>query len=246
MNIKISNTRPDNGWVAAEYGAQLLRDVLKKNGKASIILATGASQFEMLETLCKAGGIDWHKVTIFHLDEYVGLPIEHPASFRGYLWKRFVAHLPVPLAAFHYVEGDAPDAEAECKRLSELIKAHSIDIAFIGIGENGHIAFNDPPADFDTDEPFLVVNLDDKCRQQQLGEGWFPDFESVPSRAITMSIRRIMMSKVIICTVPDERKAEAVAGAVDGPLTNLVPASILRTHPDCTLFLDKPAASLLK
>lgn len=246
MNIKISETRPENGRIAAEYGAQLLRDVLKKNGKASIILATGASQFEMLESLYQAENIDWHKVTIFHLDEYVGLPIEHPASFRGYLWQRFVSHLPVPLAAFHYVEGDATDAEAECKRLSQIISGHTIDIAFIGIGENGHLAFNDPPADFDTDEPFLVVNLDDKCRQQQLGEGWFPDFDSVPSRAITMSIRRIMLSKAIICTVPDERKAEAVSGAIDGPLTNMVPASILRQHPNCTLFLDKPAAKLLK
>jgi glucosamine-6-phosphate deaminase len=245
MELMISETRPENGRSAADVGAALIREALAVKGAANIILATGASQFEMLEVLQAAEGIDWHRVTMFHLDEYVGLPITHPASFRAYLWQRFVRGLPVPPAAFHFVDGDVADAAAECRRLGAIIREHPIDVAFIGIGENGHLAFNDPPADFETDEPFLVVTLDEACRRQQLGEGWFPDLASVPERAISMSIRQILQAETIICTVPDTRKAVAVREAVDGPLTPRLPASILRTHPKCTLFLDQPAAALL-
>jgi glucosamine-6-phosphate deaminase len=199
----------------------------------------------MLGSLIKEQGIRWDKVTCFHLDEYVGLSITHNASFRKYLWERFVSRLPLPLAAFHYVNGDAPDPRAECRRLGSIIHYHRVDVAFVGIGENAHLAFNDPPADFDTEEPYLVVDLDKACREQQLGEGWFPSLEAVPNQAISMSVKQILKSESIICTVPDLRKANAVRATVEGPTNQLAPASILQCHRDCTLFLDPPAASRL-
>ena len=183
-------------------------------------------------------------MTGFHLDEYLGLPASHPASFRGYLRERFVRH--VPLAAFHELDGEAADPAAECRRVGDLLARQPIDAAFVGIGENGHLAFNDPPADFETDEPYLVVNLDHACRRQQLGEGWFESLDDVPRRAISMSVRQILKSRTIVCSVPDDRKADAVQATVEGPATPDVPASILQTHDDCTLFLDAAAASLLK
>ncbi len=233
------------GKAAAAAGAELMRRALAERGAASIIVATGASQFEMLAQLSQEPGIDWHRVTGFHLDEYVGLSIAHPASFRRYLWERFVSRLPLPMRAFHYLDGET-DPAAEAARVGEIIRRHPIDVAFVGIGENGHLAFNDPPADFDTEEPYLVVQLDDACRRQQLGEGWFPTFDDVPREAISMSVRQIMKSHAILCTVPDERKAEAVRNAVEGDVTPQVPASILQQHVRCTLYLDKPAASLLR
>jgi glucosamine-6-phosphate deaminase len=244
MRVIVSDSKLDMAKRAAADGAQLLRAALNTRGSANVIVATGASQFEMLDALVHEPDINWHRVSVFHLDEYVGLPITHPASFRLYLWKRFHARLPLPPAAFHFVNAEA-DPHAECARLSALIKAHPIDVAFVGIGENGHLAFNDPPADFETEKPYIVVNLDDACRRQQLGEGWFPTFESVPTQAISMSIRQITKSAAIICTVPDERKAQAVKGAVEGPVTNTVPASILQRHANATVYLDPPAASTL-
>ena len=228
---------------AAEAAASGLQSALRERGAANLILATGASQFEMLEHLLRQP-VDWSKVTVFHLDEYIGLPITHPASFRKYLKERF-ADKTDGLADFHYVDGDADDPAAECRRLGSLIRAHPIDVACIGIGENGHLAFNDPPADFEIEEPYIVVNLDEACRRQQLGEGWFPTLADVPAQAISMSIRQIMKSKQIVCTVPDRRKAEAVRNAVKGPVTNQVPASILQQHPKCGLYLDKESAALL-
>jgi glucosamine-6-phosphate deaminase len=245
MNIQIMPDKQQMGKAAAAAGAELVRAALAERGAANIIVATGASQFEMLAALSEAPGIDWHRVTGFHLDEYVGLPITHPASFRRYLWERFVSRLPLPLRAFHYLDGEG-DPAAEAERVSEIIRRHPIDVAFVGIGENGHLAFNDPPADFETEKPYIVVELDDACRRQQLGEGWFPTFEDVPRQAISMSVRQIMMSRAIICTVPDERKAEAVRNAVEAEVTPKVPASILQRHERCTLFLDRPAASLLR
>jgi glucosamine-6-phosphate deaminase len=233
------------GKAAATAGAEHIRRAIAERGDANIIVATGASQFEMLSELVKQPNINWNRVTGFHLDEYVGLPIDHPASFRGYLWQRFVSKLPLPLRAFHFLDGEG-DPKAECRQVAEIIRRHPIDVAFVGIGENGHLAFNDPPADFDTEEPYLVVQLDDACRRQQLGEGWFPTFDDVPKQAISMSVRQIMKSRAIICTVPDERKAEAVRNSVEGHVSPKVPASILQRHERCTLFLDKPAASLLK
>jgi glucosamine-6-phosphate deaminase len=234
------------GQQAATDGATIIRDAIRARGSANIIVATGASQFEMLSQLITQPDIRWDKVTGFHLDEYVGLPggITHPASFRLYLWKRFVSQLPLPLAAFHYIDGD-DDPHAECHRVGDIIKKHPIDVAFVGIGENGHLAFNDPPADFKTEEPYLVVNLDEACRKQQLGEGWFPTLNDVPKQAISMSVRQIMKSGAIVCTVPDQRKAQAVKNATKGDVTPQVPASILQQHGRCTIYLDEPAASLL-
>jgi glucosamine-6-phosphate deaminase len=241
-------TKPDKqslGQAAARDGAALMRTAIGRNGRGNIILATGASQFETLAHLLLEPEIAWHRVSVFHLDEYVGLPVAHPASFRKYLWERFHKLLPVPLRAFHYVDAET-DPAGECERLSQLIRANPIDVAFVGIGENGHLAFNDPPADFATDEPYLVVELDDACRRQQLGEGWFPTFEDVPKRAISMSCRQIMKSGHIVCSVPDRRKAQAVKGAVEGAITPDVPASILQLHTDARLYLDPESASLLK
>lgn len=244
MQVMIAPDRPTMAAQAARAGAELLRRRLRETGSAAIIVATGASQLEMLDALVKEADIAWDRVTAFHLDEYVRLPITHPASFRRYLWERFHRLLPLPLKAFHYVNGE-DNPQAECRRLGEIIRQNPIDVAFVGIGENGHLAFNDPPADFETEEPYLVVNLDDACRRQQLGEGWFPTFENVPKRAISMSCRQILKSQHIICTVPDQRKAQAVKGAVEGPISNAVPASILQQHTDARLYLDAESASLL-
>jgi len=245
MNIVIMPNKEQMGKAAAAAGAELVRQAITDRGAANIIVATGASQFEMLAHLAAEPNINWHRVTAFHLDEYVGLAIDHPASFRGYLWQRFVSRLPLPLRAFHYLDGE-DDPQAECRRVGDIIRQHPIDVAFVGIGENGHLAFNDPPADFQTETPYLVVKLDDACRRQQLGEGWFPTFDDVPTQAISMSVKQIMKSREIICTVPDERKAEAVRNATEGQVTPQVPASILQRHGNGTLYLDKPAASLLK
>ena len=245
MQVQVCASKHDLGRHAAADGADLIRQALAQQGAANVILATGASQFEMLNWLVQASGIDWTHVVCFHLDEYVGMPMTHAASFRKYLKERFVDKLPVPPAAFHFIDAQS-DCRAECKRLSELIAKHPIDVAFIGIGENSHLAFNDPPADFATKDPYIVVELDDACRQQQFGEGWFPTFEAVPKQAISMSIGQILKSQAIVCSVPDERKAKAVRCAVEGPVSPDCPASILQQHPHTTIYLDPSAASLLK
>ena len=245
MKIRIYKNTAELGAGAAACGAELIRQAIAAQGFADIIVATGASQFEMMSNLVKSPGIDWGKVTMFHLDEYVGLPENHPASFRKYLKERFVGSLPVALKAAHFVDGSAADPQDTCMKLGEIIRRRPIDVAFIGIGENGHIAFNDPPADFNTESPYLVVNLDDACRKQQLGEGWFPTLADVPTQAISMSVRHILKSKAIVNTVPDARKAAAVKGAVEGPLCPCCPASVIRIHENCTTFIDDAAASLL-
>lgn len=232
------------GRAASAQGARVLRDVLAKQGRANIIVATGASQFETLKCLVKEPGIDWAKVTVFHLDEYVGLPEAHGASFRKYLRERFVGQLPAK-PDFVPVDGDAQDLDRELKRLGDRITACPIDLCFAGIGENSHLAFNDPPADFETEQPYIVVNLDDACRRQQFGEGWFPTFADVPKQAVSMSIRQIMKSACLILSVPDKRKAAAVKGTVEGPVTPDCPASIVQQHPDCSLYIDEAAASEL-
>jgi glucosamine-6-phosphate deaminase len=241
MEIIISETKQELGKQAAQKGAGLIREAIQKNGMANIIVATGASQFEMLGELVKED-IDWSVVTGFHLDEYIGIDVSHPASFRKYLKERFVDL--VPIKEFNYVDGSI-DAIVECVRLGEIIAKHPIDVAFVGIGENGHLAFNDPPADFETEKPYLVVNLDDACRRQQLGEGWFPTFDDVPKQAISMSIKQIMKSEHIICSVPDERKAEAVKNTVTGKVSPLVPASVMQLHKSTWLYLDKNSSSKL-
>lgn len=244
MDIYTSINAEQLGIRAASHGAAILRQALEDRGHARLILATGASQFSVLASLLQEPDIAWNRVTLFHLDEYLGLSPTHPASFRKYLWERFVSKLPVPLAAAHWIDGESNPRE-ECLRLNPLIREDSIDLAFVGIGENGHLAFNDPPADFDTEESYITVTLDEACRRQQLGEGWFPSLEAVPTQAISMSIKQIMKSQRIICSVPDRRKAQAVKGSVEGAVTNLAPASILQQHPHCSLFLDQESASFL-
>jgi glucosamine-6-phosphate deaminase len=241
MKILISDSKTELGEKAAVTGARLINEAIHEKGAANIIVATGASQFEMLNELIKQD-IDWTKVTGFHLDEYIGISENHPASFRKYLKERFVEK--VSLREFNYVNGEVNPSE-ECKRLGKLISNCIIDVAFVGIGENGHLAFNDPPADFETEEPYLVVNLDEKCRMQQLGEGWFPTLKDVPEQAISMSVKQIMKSKSIICSVPDLRKAEAVKASLESEVTPDVPASILQQHEAVWMYLDKDSASLL-
>ncbi len=241
MHIIISENKLELGREAANKGAELIKEAILKNKKANIIIATGASQFEMLEVLVKAD-INWSVVTCFHLDEYIGIAETHPASFRKYLKERFV-NIVKPLA-FHYVNGEG-DVKAECNRLHNLIIKHPIDVAFVGIGENAHLAFNDPPADFEIKDSYLDVELDLPCREQQMGEGWFKSLEEVPTRAISMSANRIMQSIHIICSVPDKRKAKAVEKVVKGEITPQVPASILQGHSSTYLFLDKESASLV-
>lgn len=242
MNIHKATSKNDLGKEAAKIGAQKIRDSISSQGEANIIVATGASQFEMLNHLTKENGIDWTKVTGFHLDEYIGIPIDHSASFRLYLWKRFVSKLPVPIKAFHFINADQ-NPENECIRLARIINDVQINAAFIGIGENSHIAFNDPPADFETSDPYIIVNLDKDCQKQQLGEGWFESLDDVPDQAISMSVTQIMKSEMIICSVPDKRKASAVSKTLEGEATPSCPASILQKHPDCSLFLDSGSAS---
>jgi glucosamine-6-phosphate deaminase len=244
IDLRIFDTKDAMGAAAAAMGAEQIRCAIAERGEAHIIVATGASQFEMLASLVQQPDIAWNRVTAFHLDEYVGLPLAHPASFRLYLWKRFVSQLPLPLREFHYIDAET-DAEGECRRLGVIIERCRIDVAFVGIGENGHLAFNDPPADFAITAPYFVVKLDEACRRQQYGEGWFPSLEDVPQRAISMSVSSIMKSRAIVCTVPDSRKAEAVSKAVQGDVTPNVPASILQRHQQMTMFLDRPAAANL-
>jgi glucosamine-6-phosphate deaminase len=230
------------GEQAGKQAAQLINNAIREKGQANIILATGASQFQTLNTLIKEN-VDWSKVVMFHLDEYIDLPESSPASFRKYLKERFISKVP-PLKAVYLIDGEV-DAVGECERLNEIIEDHPIDVALVGIGENGHLAFNDPPADFDIDIPFIIVTLDRECRQQQFNEGWFSSIEEVPSQAISMSIKQICKSAHIICSVPDNRKARAVKNSLEEKVNNLVPASILQLHQDCTFYLDRLSASLL-
>jgi len=241
MEIIISESRDELGAKAASMGAKIIQECIKINGHANIIVATGTSQFGMLNALIKKD-IDWSKVTCFHLDEYIGMTIEHPASFRKYLKERLVSK--VNLKEFHYINADVKP-EKECERLNKIIAQYFIDVAFIGIGENGHLAFNDPPANFEIDEPYIIVSLDDACRKQQMGEGWFNTLEDVPQQAISMSIQQILKSKNIICSVPDARKSNAVRNAIKGEITPMVPSSILQKHDNTWIYLDKDSAGLL-
>ncbi|MDH4238927.1 MAG: glucosamine-6-phosphate deaminase [Phycisphaerae bacterium] len=243
MEKFIFKTKQEMGAAAAAHAAEVIKQAIEGKNQANIILATGTSQFETIKSLTSSG-TNFSKVTMFHLDEYIGLPADHPASFRKYLKERFVDKVPA-LKAIHFVEGDADDPQQECRRLGDIIIKHPIDVALIGIGENGHLAFNDPPADFETEESYIIVELDEKCRAQQMGEGWFKTLEQVPRRAISMSIRQIMKSACLIVSVPEKRKAEAVKNALERKVTNICPASILQKHKNCSIFLDADAASLL-
>lgn len=245
MKINIFPSSTEMAVSAAKFGADRIRKVLQEHSVCNVIVATGTSQLAMLSALAREPEIDWSRVHGFHLDEYIGLPLTHPASFRLYLWKRFVSKLPVPMASFHYLDGETDPVET-CRRAGTAIKQHPIDVAFVGIGENGHLAFNDPPADFETTEPYLVVDLDEDCRKQQLDEGWFPTLKDVPKQAISMSVHQIMASGMIVCTVPDERKSVAVRDSVEGGVCLSVPASILQQHPNTHLYLDSSSAIQLR
>ncbi|PZX64660.1 glucosamine-6-phosphate deaminase [Hydrotalea sandarakina] len=243
MNIHILTNKNILGVYAGENAAESIKKAIKSNGTANIILATGSSQFETLNYLIADKEIEWSKVRMFHLDEYIGINQYHKASFRKYLIERFLNKVS-PLMETILINGEN-DALEECKRISNLIMKYSIDVALVGIGENGHLAFNDPPADFETEKPFLIVNLNNECKQQQVNEGWFNELNEVPNQAISMSIKQIMKSKKIICSVPDKRKAIAVEHCIKNQVSNLFPASILQLHPSCDIYLDYDSASNL-
>jgi glucosamine-6-phosphate deaminase len=246
MIINVSPTKEETGRAAAEKAAEILCGLLASKPRACFVAATGASQFEFLDSLCTINGVDWGRTEMFHLDEYVGLPASHPASFRRYLSERLVEK--VHPGKVNFIEGDASDIVSEAERISKIISRKVIDVAFIGIGENGHLAFNDPPADFETEKPYLVVGLDEKCRRQQVGEGWFKSMDEVPRKAITMSIRQILKAERIVCTCPDRRKAEAVRDCLSAcsTVTPRHPASIIKEHKNTYVFLDRESASLLR
>ena len=227
---------------AAAHAAESLRSCIRAKSHARIIAATGASQIDFLDAITSAPGIDWSRVEMFHLDEYVGVPMTHPASFLRYLLDRLIDK--VGVGRYHLLEGDN-NPEQVAQQVGNALAERPVDLAFVGIGENGHLAFNDPPADFATERPYLIVTLDDACRRQQAGEGWFASMDDVPRQAISMSVRQILRSEEIIAVVPDARKATAVKACVEGSISPMAPASILQTHPNTTLYLDQDSAALL-
>ena len=243
MLLKVFDDKATLGGAAAEQAANAIRRAISQSGKARIIAATAASQLEFLDALTKTPGIDWTQVEAFHLDEYIGLPITHPGSFRKMLMTELINK--TGITHYHLLEGDAPDPSAAVREAGKQLASAPIDVAFLGIGENGHIAFNDPPADFTTEEHYIIVNLDEACRQQQVGEAWFADLSQVPKRAISMSARQILKAKEILAVVPDRRKAQAVKLCFEGKINPMAPASILRRHPNATVYLDKNSASML-
>jgi glucosamine-6-phosphate deaminase len=243
MLLKVFDDKITLGRAAAEQAANAIRRATSERGKARIIAATAASQLEFLDALTKAPGIDWTRVEAFHLDEYIGLPITHPGSFRKMLMTELINK--TGITHYHLLDGDASDPSAAVQEAGKQLASAAIDVAFLGIGENGHIAFNDPPADFNTEEPYLIVNLDEACRQQQVGEAWFADISQVPKRAISMSARQILKAKEILAVVPDRRKAQAVKLCFEGEINPMAPASILRRHPNATVYVDKNSASML-
>jgi glucosamine-6-phosphate deaminase len=240
--IKVFNDKIQLGEAAARQAASAIHRAIFERGRARIIAATGASQFEFLNALTKTPGVDWAKVEMFHLDEYAGLPITHPASFRKYLLERLIE--PAGITNYHLIDGEADPAEV-CKRLGEKINAAPIDVAFVGVGENGHLAFNDPPADFETGEAYMVVDLDEACRLQQIGEGWFAGLDDVPKQAISMTVKQIMKARQIICVAPEARKAQALKNCFENEISPQFPASILRAHGDTVVYLDTESSSLL-
>ena len=242
MKVRIEADRRAAGAAAAAHGADIIRRAISNHGKARVIAATGASQIDFLAALTATPGIDWARVELFHLDEYKGLPESHPASFRRYLREKLID--PTGIRMYHFLDGQG-DLEEVRTRVGQILAAEEVDVLFAGIGENGHLAFNDPPADFVTTDPYIIVQLDEACRRQQVGEGWFARIEDVPTTAISMSIRQMMKAREALIIVPDARKAPAVKATLEGHISPAVPASILRNHPSVTLYLDQPAASLL-
>jgi glucosamine-6-phosphate deaminase len=242
VDIAIYSDRATMSHAAANHAADALKNCIRVKGRARIIAATGASQIDFLEVLTAAQDIDWSRVEMFHLDEYVGVSIDHPAGFRRYLLDRLINK--VGIRRYHLLDGET-DPEHVARDAGKALAERTVDVAFVGIGENGHLAFNDPPADFATEQAYLIVTLDDACRRQQVAEGWFASMDDVPAQAISMSIRQILKSTEIIAVVPDARKAEAVKACVEGPMSPMAPASVLQTHPNTTLYLDQDSAALL-
>jgi glucosamine-6-phosphate deaminase len=242
MIIRVFDADNSLAAAAAAQAVRAIGSAIALRGRARIVAATGASQFAFLEALTETPGIDWKRVEMFHLDEYIGLPMNHPASFCKYLQERLIDK--TGISNFHLLKGDTNPDEV-IRVASQAILQSPIDVAFVGIGENGHLAFNDPPANFDTEDPFIIVQLDEACRRQQVAEGWFENLLTVPERAISMSIRQILKTKEIICVVPDARKAAAVHACLEGDVSPMAPASILRTHPNTTIYLDRSSAGLL-
>jgi glucosamine-6-phosphate deaminase len=240
--IRVFEEKPALGSAAAEQAGAALRRAILERGRARIIAATGAAQLEFLDALTSMEDIDWRRVEMFHLDEYIGLPITHPAGFCNYLLKNFIHK--TGITKYHLLDGSG-DAGEVVHRVGEALKSAPIDIAFVGIGENGHLAFNDPPADFETEEPYLIVELDEACRRQQVGEGWFAELSEVPRQAISMSVRQVLKAREIIAIVPDTRKAPAVKLCFEGEIGPMAPASALRRHANATIYLDEPSTSLL-
>ena len=241
LQIEIYPDRVTTGRAAARQAAQSLISSIQSNGTTRLILATGTSQLDFLEALTATAGIDWPQVEMFHLDEYIGLPLSHRASFRRYLLDRFINR--VTVGRYYLLDGEHPTQSAD--EIGRVLSARPGDLACVGIGENCHLAFNDPPADFTTEQPYLIVTLDAACRRQQVGEGWFASIDEVPTHAISMSVRQILKSAEIIGVVPDSRKANAVKACVEGPVSPMAPASILQTHSNTTLYLDRDSAALL-
>jgi glucosamine-6-phosphate deaminase len=242
MHLKVFPTSDALAAAAADHAARCIHDAIAARGSARIIAATGASQMAFLGRLVSLPDIDWARVEMFHLDEYIGLPADHPASFRKYLLERLIR--PTGITRYHFLDGQQ-DPNRVRLEVGAQIRSAPVDVAFVGIGENGHLAFNDPPADFDATAPYIVVSLDERCRQQQVGEGWFRGIDEVPATAISMSVHQILQARTIVCVVPDRRKAEAVRATLEEPVSPAVPASILRTHEDTTLYLDRDSASAL-
>lgn len=242
MIVRIFPDQSSLTIAAAADAVARIRTAIEARGRARIVAATGMSQIQFLDLLTRTPGIDWRRVEMFHLDEYIGLPIEHPASFRKYLLERLIQ--PAGIVDYHLLDGER-DPLVTCREAGEALRKAPIDVAFVGIGENGHLAFNDPPADFETDAPYIVVQLDEACRRQQVGEGWFQNLAQVPETAISMSVRQILKAHAIVCVVPDRRKAEAVRAALESPIGPTLPASSLRTHQDVTIYLDRGSAALL-
>jgi glucosamine-6-phosphate deaminase len=243
VKVKVFADKASLARAAAEQAAKAIRGAIAEHGCARIVAATGASQFEFLEALTKTADIDWRRVELFHLDEYIGLPVDHPASFRKYLMERLISK--AGITRYFFLDGNAPDPGQMAQRIGAELNSARVDVAFVGIGENGHLAFNDPPADFEAQQPYLIVNLDEACRRQQVGEGWFKDASEVPRQAVSMSVRQILRAKEIIAVVPDARKARAAKACLEGAITSESPAPILRRHANTTVYLDKASASLL-
>jgi glucosamine-6-phosphate deaminase len=241
--IRVFDDKSSLGHAAADQAATAIRRAIMERGQARIVAATAASQAEFLDALTKMPDIDWTKVEAFHLDEYIGLPVTHPGSFRKMLLELLINK--TGITKYHLLDGDAPDPALVVRKASEQIASAPIDIAFLGIGENGHIAFNDPPADFEIEDPYIVVKLDEACRRQQVGEAWFADISQVPEQALSMSVKQILKAKEILAVVPDRRKAEAIKNCIERTISPSAPASILRKHANATIYLDKNSASLL-